>query len=83
MSLAKFRCASWSSRDRFGCFFLKHPSSVHFCLMNLMMISQTAQIWNSDGLSFEFEVGERDFFLTLEDERLIFFVCYHHPVGIL
>jgi hypothetical protein len=28
-------------------FFLKHSCSVHFCLMNLVMISQTAQYWGS------------------------------------
>jgi hypothetical protein len=45
--LAKFRCASGSSCDRFG-YFEKHSCSVHFCLMNLMMISQTAQCWSSE-----------------------------------
>ena len=58
-ALAKFRCASGSSGDRFG-YFEKHSCSVHFCLMNLMMISQTAQCWSTDGVFFEFEVGERD-----------------------
>ncbi len=29
---------------------------------------------------FEFEVGERDFFLGSENERLTVFVCYHHAV---
>ncbi len=43
--------------------FEKHSCSVHFCLMNLMMISQTAQ-WRI----FEFEVGQR--FLASENERL-------------
>ena len=41
--------------------FLKHSCSVHFCLMKLMMISQTAQSWSTDGLSERFEVGEREF----------------------
>ena len=31
--------------------FSKHSCSVHFCLMNLMMISQTAQCWSTDGVS--------------------------------
>ncbi len=48
--------------------FLKHSCSVHFCLMNLVMISQTAQCWSSD-VSLSFEVGERDF-LASENERL-------------
>ena len=51
MLLAKFRCASWSgSGDHFG-YFEKHSCSVHFCLMNLVMISQTAQGWSSDSVS--------------------------------
>jgi len=29
----------------------KHSCSVHFCLMNLMMISQTAQCWSTDDVS--------------------------------
>jgi len=49
-ALAKFRCASWSCCDHFG-YFEKHSFSVHFCLMNLMMISQTAQCWSTDGVS--------------------------------
>ncbi len=40
---------------------LKHSSSVHFCLMNLMMISQTAQYWSSD-----------DVFSSLRSEKEIF-----------
>ena len=44
-----------------------------FCLMNLMMINQTAQ-WRI----FEFEVGERC--LASENERLTVFVCYHYAV---
>ena len=36
--------------DRIVCF-EKHSCSVHFCLMNLVMISQTAQCWSSDGVS--------------------------------
>ncbi len=73
MPLAKFRYASWSGRgDRIVYFpvliFLKHSCSVHFCLMNLVMISQTAQCWSTDGVFFEFEVGER--FLASESERL-------------
>ena len=54
-------------------YFGKHSCSVHFCLMNLVMISQTAQ-WRI----FEFEVGERC--LASENERLTVFVCYHHAV---
>ncbi len=50
LTLAKFRCASGSSCDHFG-YFEKHSCSVHFCLMTLMMISQTAQGWSSDGVS--------------------------------
>jgi len=62
LSLAKFRCASWSgSGDHIVVLFSKHSCSVHFCLMNLMMISQTAQCWSTDGLSKRFEVGEREF----------------------
>jgi hypothetical protein len=62
MPLAKFRCASWSGfGDHLVCLFSKHSCSVHFCLMNLMMISQTAQCWSTDGLSKRFEVGEREF----------------------
>ncbi len=60
MPLAKFRCASWSGRDHFGCF-EKHSCSVHFCLMNLKMISQTAQCWSSDDVS-----------LSLRSEKEIF-----------
>ncbi len=88
-TLAKFRCASGSSCDHFG-YFEKHSCSVHFCLMNLMMINQTAQCWSTDGvfssLRSEKEIvrptfiaGSR-FFLALEDERLTVFVCYHHAV---
>ena len=40
--------------------FLKHSCSVHFCLMNLMMISQTAQCLSTD-VKKRFEVGEREF----------------------
>ena len=48
----------WSgSGDHIG-YFEKHSCSVHYCLMNLVMISQTAQGWSSDGLSERFEVGE-------------------------
>ena len=60
MTLAKFRCASWSGCDHFG-YFEKHSCSVHFCLMNLMMIGQTAQCWSTDGLYQKFEVGEQEF----------------------
>ena len=61
LPLAKFRCASWSgSGDHFG-YFEKHSCSVHFCLMNLVMISQTAQSWSKDGVSERSEVGEREF----------------------
>ncbi len=50
-ALAKFRCASWSgSGDHFG-YFEKHSCSVHFCLMNLVMINQTAQCLNTDDVS--------------------------------
>ncbi len=42
-------------------FFFEALSSVHFCLMNLMMISQTAQYWGSD-----------DVFLSLRSEKEIF-----------
>ena len=81
MPLAKFRCASWSGcGDHIVYFqaiiFLKHSCSVHFCLMNLVMISQTAQ-WRI----FEFEVGERC--LASENERLTVFVCYHRAVRLL
>jgi len=58
------------------CLFSKHSCSVHFCLMNLVMISQTAQ-WRI----FEFEVGERS--LASENERLTVFVCYHRAVRFL
>ncbi len=52
-----FRCASWSgSGDHIVCLFSKHSCSVHFCLTNLVMISQTAQCWRTDGLSKRFEV---------------------------
>ncbi len=48
LTLAKFRCASWSgSGDHFG-YFEKHSCSVHFCLMNLVMIGQTAQCLNTN-----------------------------------
>jgi hypothetical protein len=60
LPLAKFRCASWSGRDHFGCLFLKHSCSVHFCLMNLVMISQTAQCWSTDGV-FSSLRSEKDF----------------------
>ncbi len=42
--------------------------------MNLVMISQTAQCWGTDGLSERFEVGEREF------DCLTVFVCYHRAV---
>ncbi len=62
MPLAKFRCASWSGRgDHIVFLFLKHSCSVHFCIMNLVMISQTAQCWSGEGLSERFEVGEQEF----------------------
>ena len=82
MPLAKFRCASWSGcGDHIVCLFLKHSCSVHFCLMNLVMISQTVQCWSTDGLSKRFEVGEREFdCLASENERLTVFVCYHPAV---
>ncbi len=53
--------------------------------MNLVMISQTAQCWGTDGLSEGFEVGEREFdYLASENERLtvylsviiVQFVCF-------
>ena len=54
--------------------FSKHSCSVHCCLMNLVMISQTAQCWSTDGLSKRFEVGEREFdCLASENERLTVF----------
>ena len=71
--------------------FEKHSCSVHFCLMNLVMISQTAQCWSTDGVSSSLR-SEKEifsinlyywvgiFFLTLENERLTVFVCYHHAV---
>ncbi len=38
--------------------------------MNLVMISQTAQCWSTDGLFKRFEVGEREFdCLASESER--------------
>ena len=40
--------------------FLKHSCSVHFCLMNLVMISQTAQCWSTDGV-FSSLRSEKDF----------------------
>ncbi len=72
-------------------FLSKHSCSVHFCLMDLMMISQTAQYWSSDNVSSSLRsekeifrstsiTGSGFFFLTLEDERLTVFVCYHHAV---
>jgi hypothetical protein len=30
---------------------LEHSCSVHFCLMNLVMIRQTAQCWSTDDVS--------------------------------
>jgi hypothetical protein len=89
LTLAKFRCAPGSSGDHFG-YFEKHSCSVHCCLMNLVMISQTAQCWNTDGVSSSLR-SEKEIFrstsitgsglcLTLEDERLTVFVCYHHAV---
>ena len=91
MLLAKFRCASWSgSGDHIVYFpvfiFLKHSCSVHFCLMNLVMISQTAQCLNTNIVFAKFcseiEAGEQEFdrFVALENERLTVFVCYHHAV---
>jgi hypothetical protein len=52
-----------------------------FCLMNLMMISQTAQSWSSDGVSSSLR-SEKEIFgcLASENERLTVFVCYHHAV---
>jgi hypothetical protein len=48
--------------------------------MNLVMIDQTAQCWSTDGLYQKFEVGEQEFDLASENERLTVFVCYHHAV---
>ncbi len=60
----RFRCASWSGCGDhivfFFVFFLKHSCSVHFCLMNLVMISQTAQCWSTDGV-FSGLRSEKDF----------------------
>ena len=42
-------------------FSLKHSCSVHFCLINLVMISQTAQCWSTDGV-----------FSSLRSEKEIF-----------
>ncbi len=58
--------------------FSKHSCSVHFCLMNLMMISQTAQCWSSDDVSSSLR-SEKEI-LTSENERLTVFVCYHRAV---
>ncbi len=68
MTLAKFRCASWSgSGDHIVvCFRSTLVVFIFFCLMNLVMISQTAQ-WRI----FEFEVGERS--LASGNERLTVF----------
>ncbi len=64
--------------------FRKHSCSVHFYLMNLVMIGQTAQCWCTDDLSEGFEVGEREFdCLASENERLTVFVCYHRAVRFL
>jgi hypothetical protein len=59
-------------------FFEKHSCSVHFCLMNLVMISQTAQCWSTDGV-FSSLRSEKDF-LASENEGLTMFVCYHRAV---
>jgi hypothetical protein len=57
--------------------------------MNLMMISQTAQCWSTDGvfssLRSEKEIVRPTFitgsrFLASENERLTVSVCYHHAV---
>jgi hypothetical protein len=61
--------------------FEKHSCSVHFCLMNLVMISQPAQSWSKDCVSERFEVGEQEFdYLASENEHLTVFVSYHHAV---
>ncbi len=49
-------------------FFEKHSCSVHFCLMNLMMISQTAQCWSTDGVFSSLSL-EKDFWHQ-KNERL-------------
>ena len=46
--------------------------------MNLMMISQTAQCWSTDGVVSSLR-SEKDF-LASENERLTVFVCYHRAV---
>ena len=48
--------------------FSKHSCSVHFCLMNLVMISQTAQCWSSDDVSSSLR-SEKEI-LASENERL-------------
>ena len=58
--------------------FSKHSCSVHFCLMNLVMISQTAQGWSSDDVSSSLR-SEKEI-LASENERLTVLVCYHHAV---
>ena len=62
----------------FGCLFLKHSCSVHFCLINLVMISQIAQCWSTDGVSSSLR-SEKEI-LASENERLTVLVCYHHAV---
>ncbi len=46
--------------------------------MNLMMISQTAQGWSSDGVSSSLRSEKEK--LASENERLTVCVCYHHAV---
>ena len=52
--------------------FFKHPSCVHFCVMNLVMIYQTTESRRDKMVSLWT-------LLKLENERLIL-VCYHRAV---
>ncbi len=65
--------------------FLKHsPVFIFFCLMNLVMISQTAQYWSSDDVFSSLRSEKEIFFLTSGNERLtlclsviiVQFVCF-------
>ncbi len=67
MTLAKFRCASWSgSGDHIVVLFSKHSCSVSFCLMNFnddksdcSMLEYQHSILKI--VCSEIEVGEREF----------------------
>ena len=62
LTLAKFRCASWSGfGDHIVCLFSKHSCSVHFLFNEFNDDKSDCSMLEYRWCIFEFEVGERDF----------------------